>query len=84
MAIVAPTNSPAWLTDHVTGDSFYGVSSSGFAAISGYAGITVPAGFSAGLPIGLSFFAGAFSEKQLIDLAYAFEQASQARRAPEW
>jgi Asp-tRNA(Asn)/Glu-tRNA(Gln) amidotransferase A subunit family amidase len=31
----------------------------------------------------LSFIAGAYSDKQLIDMAYAFEQASKVRRAPE-
>jgi len=81
-AIIAPANGPAWLTDHVNGDSF-GVSSSSYAAVSGYASITVPAGFVHGLPIGVSFIAGAYSDKQLINMAYAFEQASKVRRAPE-
>ncbi len=81
-AIIAPTNGPAWLTDHVNGDSF-GLSSSSYAAVSGYASVTVPAGFVQGLPIGVSFIAGAYSDKLLIDMAYAFEQASKARRAPE-
>jgi Asp-tRNA(Asn)/Glu-tRNA(Gln) amidotransferase A subunit family amidase len=30
----------------------------------------------------VSFIAGAYSDKQLIDIAYAFEQASKVRRAP--
>jgi len=81
-AIIAPTNSPAWLTDHVNGDN-YTLSSSSYAAVSGYANITVPAGFVGGLPIGISFIGGAFSEKQLIDIAYAFEQANNARRPPK-
>ena len=80
-AIIAPTNGPAWLTDHVNGDSF-SLSSSSYAAVSGYASITVPAGFVHGLPIGVSFIAGAYSDKQLIDMAYAFEQASKVRRPP--
>ncbi|RYX80551.1 amidase, partial [bacterium] len=42
-------------------------------AIAGYPHITVPAGFSEGLPIGLGFFGRAFSEPQLIKYAYAFE-----------
>ena len=50
--------------------------------VSGYANSTVPAGFVSGLPIGLSFIGTAFSEKTLIDLAYAFEQASKIRRPP--
>ena len=81
-AIIAPTNGPAWLTDHVNGDSF-SLSSSSYAAVSGYASITVPAGFVHGLPIGVSFIAGAYSDEQLINMAYAFEQASKARRAPK-
>jgi amidase len=82
-AIIAPANSPAWLTDHVNGDVGFGLSSSSYAAVSGYASVTVPAGFVHGLPIGVSFIAGAYSEEQLINLAYAFEQASKVRRAPE-
>jgi amidase len=82
-AIIAPANSPAWLTDHVNGDVGFGLSSSSYAAVSGYASVTVPAGFVHGLPIGVSFIAGAYSDEQLINLAYAFEQASKARRAPE-
>ncbi len=80
-ALVAPSNGPAWMTDHINGDNF-SVGSSSFAAISGYASITVPAGEVFGLPVGLSFIGGAFSEKALIDIAFAFEQASQARRKP--
>jgi amidase len=81
-ALIAPSNGPAWMIDHVNGDNF-SVGSSSFAAISGYAAITVPAGFISGLPIGVSFIGGAFSEKQLIEMAYAFEQASQVRRPPD-
>jgi amidase len=81
-ALVAPTNGPSWMTDHVNGDN-YSLSSSSFAAISGYASITVPAGFVFDLPIGLSFIAGPFSEGALIQMAYAFEQATPVRRAPE-
>jgi len=81
-AIVAPTGGPAWVTDLVTGDRFLGSSSSP-AARAGYPNITVPAGYVYGLPVGISFFGAAFSEPVLIRLAYAFEQATQARRVPE-
>ena len=81
-ALVAPTNGPAWMTDHVNGDNFE-VGSSSYAAVSGFPNITVPAGFVAGLPIGLSFIGRAFTEKGLIEMAYAFEQATLARRPPE-
>jgi amidase len=80
-ALIAPSNGPAWMIDHVNGDNF-SVGSSSFAAISGYAAVTVPAGFVSGLPIGLSFIGGAFSEKSLIEIAYAFEQAALGRRPP--
>jgi len=81
-ALIAPTNGPAWLTDHVNGDTFR-IGSSSYAAVSGYPNITVPAGFVAGLPIGLSFIGPAFSEQTLIGMAYAFEQATLARRPPQ-
>ncbi len=81
-ALIAPTNGPAWMTDHVNGDNFH-IGSSSFAAVSGFPNITVPAGFVAGLPIGLSFTGRAFTEKDLIEMAYAFEQATLARRPPE-
>ena len=82
-ALIAPTGGPAWLTDHVNGDHFTGGYSSA-SAVAGYAHITVPAGFVSGLPVGLSFFASAYSEPTLIKLAYSFEQATKARRAPEF
>jgi amidase len=81
-ALIAPTNGPAWLTDHVNGDSFH-VGSSSYAAVSGYPSITVPAGFVSGLPIGLTFIGQARTEKQLIEIAYAFEQATRVRQPPE-
>jgi len=82
-ALIAPTGGPAWLTDYINGDHFTGGYSSA-SAVAGYAHITVPAGFISGLPIGLSFFASAYSEPTLIKLAYSFEQATKARHAPEF
>ena len=85
-AIVAPTNNAAWVTDLENGDNFDGfVSSSTPAAASGYPSITVPAGYARGtLPLGVSFFGGRFSEPTLIALGFAFERASQVRRAPRF
>ncbi len=84
-AIVAPSNAPTWMIDWVNGDcgSNY-VSSSSLAAVAGYPSITVPAGFLRELPIGISFFGKAYSEGVLIKLAYAFEQAINARRMPKF
>lgn len=82
-ALMAPTNGPAWNIDLVNGDH-YGGGSSQPAAVSGYPNITVPAGFVHSLPIGVSFFAEAFSEEKLIQLAYSYEQNTMHRRAPEF
>jgi amidase len=80
-ALVALTLSPAWVTDLVNGDNYLG-SSSTPAAVAGYPSITVPAGFEFDLPVGLSFIGTAWSEPTLLRLAYAFEQATMQRRAP--
>lgn len=82
-AIIAPTGGPAWPTDLITGDHFLGGSSSP-AAMAGYPNITVPAGDVHGLPVGISFFAGAYAEPVLLKIAYAYEQATQHRRTPQY
>jgi amidase len=82
-ALVAPTGGPAWLTDLVAGDHFGGGSSS-TAAVAGYPNINVPAGDVFGLPVGISFFGRAWSEPVLIRIAYAYEQASKLRKAPQF
>jgi amidase len=82
-AIVAPTGGPAWLTDLVNGDHVAGGSSNA-AAVAGYPNINVTAGFLSGLPVGISFFGRAWSEPILIKVAYSFEQATKARRAPQF
>lgn len=81
-AIVAPTRDIAWVTDHIAGDRLDGGSSAGPAAIAGYPDISVPMGFVSGLPVGISFFGGAWTEPALLRIAYAYEQATRHRRAP--
>lgn len=52
-------------------------------ARAGYPTIIVPAGYREdGHPVGISFLGRAWSEGKLIQIAYAFEQASKLRRPP--
>jgi amidase len=80
-ALLALSGGPAWTMDLVNGDHFLGSSTSP-AAVSGYPSITVPAGEVAGLPVGISLIGTAWSEPRLVQLAYAFEQATKARKVP--
>jgi amidase len=82
-ALVAPTGAPPWKIDPVNGDHIIGLSSQ-TAALAGYPLISVPAGWVQGLPVGITFMGRAWSEPTLIKLAYAYEQASLARRAPQF
>ncbi|HEY5086639.1 MAG TPA: amidase, partial [Gemmatimonadaceae bacterium] len=83
-AIAVPTQGPPALIDLVNGDPRGGGGASGLPAVAGYPHITVPAGYHFGLPVGLSFFGPAWSEPVLIKLAYAFEQQTKVRRAPQF
>ncbi len=68
---------------------FSGNSGAGVPAVAGYPSITVPGGFvepsdtgAAAFPSGVTFSGRAFSEERLVALAFAFEQATGARRPP--
>ena len=69
------------MVDLVKGDRGGGGCSSP-AAVAGYPHISLPAGFVHDLPVGISFFAGAWQEATLVKFAYAFEQQTKAWRAP--
>jgi len=60
------------------------------ASLAGFPAITVPAGFSTpterapiGVPVGIEFLGQPFSEPQLLQIAYGFEQATHARKPPQ-
>jgi len=82
-ALFAPTGAPAWLIDHVNGDSSSGSFTSP-AAVAGYPHVTVPAGFASGLPVGVSFVGRPYSEVDLLMIASAFERVTQVRKAPRF
>ena len=82
-ALVAPTTGPAWLTDTANGDAFPGAGY-GAAAVAGYPSLTIPMGSSSGLPLGITFMGTAWSEPRLIELGYAYEQLTRARKPPEY
>jgi amidase len=89
-AIIALTNGPAWPNNSnpdegdLNGHFEYFVGSSTAAAVSGYADITVPAGYDAGLPLGITFIGGRWAEPKLIGLAYDYEQATHVRVPPQF
>lgn len=82
-AIIAPTGSPAWKTDLILGDNF-SLSTSSPSARAGYPIITVPMGNIEGLPVGLSIFGRAWCEPILLEIAYAYEQATRHRIVPNF
>ena len=82
-AIVSPTGSPAWKTDLINGDKYY-ISTTVYAALSGYPNINVPMGFIGNVPVGISFYGRAWSEPLLLQIAYAYEQNTNHRKPPQF
>jgi amidase len=82
-AIIAPTGSPAWTTDLINGDRYH-MGSSSPAAIAGYPNISVPMGFFLELPVNISIWGRAWSEPELLRIAFAYEELTRHRRAPRF
>lgn len=83
-ALIAPSMSPSWLTDHLVGDHFVGGAGYGMAAVAGTPSLTVPVGDAQGLPLGLTFMGPAYSEPQLLGFGFALERILQARTPPDY
>ncbi|MEP6712530.1 MAG: amidase [Ferruginibacter sp.] len=81
-AIAGITMGPACSIDTIYGDRYGDDFLTQPAAMAGYPHISLPCGMVYRLPVGLSFFGAAYTEPQLISMAYAYEQASKKRIAP--
>ena len=82
--LVGVTNGPAWTSDLVNGDHYTGPSASQLPAVAGYPHLTVPMGAVQGLPIGVSFIGGKWTDAEVLAAGYAYEQASLKRVAPTY
>ncbi|KQY49149.1 amidase [Lysobacter sp. Root494] len=82
-ALIAPATIAAWKADMTNGDPQI-PSGYGAAAVAGYPSLTVPMGDANGLPLGVVFMGTAWSEPRLIELGYSFEQATKARKTPQF
>jgi amidase len=82
--LLSPSNGPAELIDHVWGDRRSGGFSqiAGAAAIAGYPSLTVPAGVVSGLPVGITLVTNRNQDGLLLQVARAYERATNARVAP--
>ncbi len=83
-SIVGTSIGPATPIDLINGDSDSGFYFCPPAAMAGYPHITVPMGDINGLSVGLSFVASAYQEATIISFAYAYEQATNKRKAPKF
>ncbi|MBX7496820.1 amidase [Qipengyuania sp. 6B39] len=77
--LVVPTRGPAWTSDLVNGDNYNGsIGAGSLAAIAGYPHLTVPMGAVEGLPVGVSFMGGTWSDHEVLKLGAAYERARSA------
>jgi len=85
---ILKTNGKRFFDESMTTHNLDGILSinnyhAGHAAVAEYPAITIPMGYTnEGVPKGLTFISQPFSEKQLLEWAYVYEQASKMRKAP--
>ena len=86
-ALVGLSWSPAWAINHEGGDDEaiaeykFWVNGS-YAAMAGYAHVTIPFEYVDNLPIGMSFIGSKWDDKKLIEFAYAAEKLIQFKPSP--
>jgi Asp-tRNA(Asn)/Glu-tRNA(Gln) amidotransferase A subunit family amidase len=88
-ALVGLSRGPAWEVNYNGGDRSAiskqkSWSTGSFAAMAGYPNIIIPLGLVNSLPVGMSFIGTAWSDKKLIDYAYAFEQENNFLPRPKF
>ncbi|WP_091426513.1 amidase family protein [Formosa sp. Hel1_31_208] len=86
---VLKTNGKRFFDEPMSAQNLDGILSinnyhAGFAAVAEYPALTVPMGYTeTGAPRGLTFISSRLREKQLLEWAYVYEQASRMRVAPK-
>jgi amidase len=75
IALIAPTDGPAWPINLVAGDQVMPVGAGTLAAVAGYPHLSVPMGAVEGLPVGLSIMGPQWADKRVLELGAAYERA---------
>ncbi len=81
--LVAPTGTPAWVIDLVDGDHDTAAAAT-LPAVAGTPHLTVPMGDVRGLPVGISFIGGAWSDARVLAIGAAYEARSGVRLSPRY
>ena len=76
--LVFPTEGPAWTMDLVVGDRSLPIGMGSLPAIAGYPHLTVPMGAVEGLPVGLSFVAGKWEDRKVLEAGAVYERVRSA------